>query len=208
MIVHCQDAAAQAICNLPRTSAPRCILSFQPGSVCESSVPDGPRPYLLAPLPESLPDRRGGDSESSGDATESQSRPIEADGLYRQFDRAPIPNRTALAKFTHPTGDLAGQEHEALVPVRHLDGSVAFWSDAYLRKLKALVQERTGVEFSLKTSRATFCQASIDRGVQTSAVSKAMRHASTATTEKYYGRIRTDAAFRELEQAYEPVQKA
>jgi integrase len=35
-----------------------------------------------------------------------------------------------------------------------------------------------------------------------SVVSKAMRHKTTKTTEIYYGRVRTDRAFAELENLY------
>jgi len=55
------------------------------------------------------------------------------------------------------------------------------------------------VAFHLKTFRATFGQAAKDRGASIEAVSRALRHRSTRTTEQYYARIRTETAFQELE---------
>lgn len=77
------------------------------------------------------------------------------------------------------------------------------WDDAVLLKLKGELQERSGVRFSLKTFRATFAQFAKDRGVKGEAVSRAMRHASTLTTERYYARLRANDAFREIERAFE-----
>lgn len=53
--------------------------------------------------------------------------------------------------------------------------------------------------FSLKTFRATFAQAAKDRGVPIEAISRALRHKTTRTTEAFYARIRADDAFHELE---------
>lgn len=41
-----------------------------------------------------------------------------------------------------------------------------------------------------------------DRGVPIEVVSKALRHTSTATTEAYYARIRSEAAFEPLRRAF------
>ena len=71
-----------------------------------------------------------------------------------------------------------------------------------LRKLNAELQERSGVSFrGLKTFRAAFAQRAIDGGVRVEAVSRAMRHGSTKTTEAYYARIRADDVFAEVERA-------
>jgi len=51
------------------------------------------------------------------------------------------------------------------------------------------------VRFSLKDFRSTFLQDAKDRGVNIGPVSRAMRHSSTATTEAFYARIRSQAAF-------------
>jgi integrase len=72
-----------------------------------------------------------------------------------------------------------------------------------LRKLKGELERVSGVRFHLKTFRATFAQLAKDNGASIEAVSRALRHASTKTTEAYYARIRGEAAFRELETAWE-----
>ena len=72
-----------------------------------------------------------------------------------------------------------------------------------LRKLKTELQEQSGVRFpGLKTFRATFAQAARDGGATIEAISRAMRHRSTKTTEAFYARIRADDAFREIERAF------
>lgn len=71
-----------------------------------------------------------------------------------------------------------------------------------LRKLKGELERRSDVRFSLKTLRATFARAANDKGDKIEAVSKALRHSNTRTTEEYYARIRTDDALAELEEAF------
>ena len=97
---------------------------------------------------------------------------------------------------------LAGETSEWLVPYRRVSGKVGPWSDAMIGWLKGELAQRSGVAFSLKTFRATFGQRSIDGGARIEAVSRAMRHASTRTTEAYYARIRADDAFHEIEKAF------
>ena len=69
-------------------------------------------------------------------------------------------------------------------------------------KLKASLEQLSGVEFKIKDYRATFCQWAIDRGASIAAVSKIMGHSSTVITERYYGRIRNDVAINEIERAF------
>lgn len=71
-----------------------------------------------------------------------------------------------------------------------------------LGKLKAELERRSGVGFNLKAFRATFAQRAKNRGAGVEAVSRALRHSSTLTTERYCARVRTEDAFAELEQAY------
>ena len=97
---------------------------------------------------------------------------------------------------------LAGEPCEALIPYRRAAGYTGPWSAAMLRKLKAELERLSGVRFHLKTFRATFGQSAIDAGVRIEAVSRALRHKSTRTTEAFYARIRTDRAFREIEDAF------
>src|SRR5438046_8237209 len=72
-----------------------------------------------------------------------------------------------------------------------------------LRKLKARMERESGVRFHLRTLRPTFAQTAKDARVSIEAVSRALRHGSTRTTEAYYARIRGEDAFREIERAFE-----
>ena len=124
-------------------------------------------------------------------------------------DYAPIPPpaREALEDFlAEREAYLAGESCEWLIPLRRYRGTepTGPWSAAMLRKLKAELQSRSGVSFrGLKTFRATFAQSAKDGGATIEAVSRAMRHRSTKTTEAFYARIRADDAFREIERAFE-----
>ncbi len=91
---------------------------------------------------------------------------------------------------------------EALVP-KITDGVVGYWTDAMWGKVKAAAERWSGIRFRIQTLRATFGQMCIDWGGRPDAVSRALRHKTTRTTELYYARIRSDHAFRLLEQAYE-----
>jgi integrase len=64
------------------------------------------------------------------------------------------------------------------------------------------------IAFKLKDFRATFCQQSIDRGADAPAVSIAMGHASTKTTETYYGRMRTEKALVNINTAWSDASDA
>ncbi len=91
---------------------------------------------------------------------------------------------------------------EALVP-KVMDGAAGYWSDAMWGKVKAAAVRWSGIRFRIQALRATFGQMCIDWGGRPDAVSRALRHKTTRTTEIYYARIRSDHAFRLLEQAYE-----
>lgn len=100
---------------------------------------------------------------------------------------------------------LVGEPCNALIPYRRVSGDVGPWSAAMLRELKGQLEKGSGVRFSLKTFRATFGQLAKDRGVSIEAVSRAMRHKSTKTTEAFYARIRSEKAFLEIEDAFRPT---
>ena len=51
--------------------------------------------------------------------------------------------------------------------------------------------------------RPSFAQRLKDRGAAIETVSKALRHSSTATTERFYARIRTEKAWNDLERLWE-----
>lgn len=69
--------------------------------------------------------------------------------------------------------------------MRHNDGTFGYWSDAYFGKLKAEIQKASGVQFSLKTFRATFALMAKNKGASIEAVSRALRHRNTMRTERY-----------------------
>ena len=91
---------------------------------------------------------------------------------------------------------------EALVP-KVTEGTADYWTDGMWGKVKAQAESCSGVKFRMQTLRATFGQMCIDWGGRPDAVSRALRHKTTRTTELYYARIRPDHAFRLLEQAYD-----
>ena len=91
---------------------------------------------------------------------------------------------------------------EALVP-KVTDGTADYWTDGMWGKVKAKSERWSGIKFRIQTLRATFGQMCIDWGSRLDAVSRALRHKTTRTTELYYARIRPDHAFRLLEQAYD-----
>jgi integrase len=130
------------------------------------------------------------------------------EGSWAAPDYAPIPSaaRQVVEDYLVERGAyLEGEICEWLIPLRRYHGREATgaWSDTLLRKLKSDLQEQSGVRFrGIKTFRATFAQSAIDKGAPIEAVSRAMRHGSTRTTEAYYARIRASSAFAEIERAF------
>lgn len=96
---------------------------------------------------------------------------------------------------------LGDRIHEALVPFVS-EGELSYWSECGFRKMVCQLVQVSGVRFSLKDFRSTFAQSAKDRGVSIEAVSRAMRHRNTKTTEQYYARMRPEAAFKELREAF------
>lgn len=96
---------------------------------------------------------------------------------------------------------LHGEAHDALIPFRHADGQLDYWPGAMLGKLKKRLEDASGVRFQIRTFRATFGQRAKDGGASIEAVSRAMRHRSSVTTERYYARVRPDRAFEEVRRA-------
>ncbi|MBU1158589.1 MAG: site-specific integrase [Candidatus Thermoplasmatota archaeon] len=93
-------------------------------------------------------------------------------------------------------------ECEPLFPFISDSGRLDYWSDGMWGKAKAMAETHSRIKFKIQQLRATFGQICKDRGVGIESVSKALRHKTTKTTELYYTRIRTDHAFRELENAF------
>jgi integrase len=115
----------------------------------------------------------------------------------------PFAEQAVLDYLEERRAFLGSEDHEALLPMRWSDGTLSYWSEAALRKLIREVSRISGVRFSLKDLRSTFAQMAKDRGAEIEAVSRALRHGSTRTTELYYARMRPEEAFRELRRAFE-----
>ncbi len=133
------------------------------------------------------------------------------EGSWAAPDYAPVLPfaREAVADFLAAReAYLGGETCEVLIPYRRVSGDLGPWSEAMLRKLKAEMERASGVRFHLRTLRPTFAQTAKDAGVPIEAVSRALRHSSTRTTEAYYARMRGEDAFREIARAFErPVVK-
>lgn len=74
--------------------------------------------------------------------------------------------------------------------------------------IKVDAQKHCRIPFTLQMLRRSFGQIAKDRGANIEAVSKALRHKTTKTTELYYARIRSDAAFKELEAVFSDYNSA
>jgi len=102
--------------------------------------------------------------------------------------------------------DAGAGDCEPLVP-KVTDGVAGCWSDGMWGKVKAKAERWCGIRFRIQTLRATFGQMCIDWGGRPDAVSRALRHKTTRTTELYYARIRSDHAFRLLDEAYDSAHR-
>lgn len=97
-----------------------------------------------------------------------------------------------------------GIESEFLIPAYH----GGFYSATGFRRMKANLENKVNLDldenisFNIKGFRSTFCQQNVDRGVPIEAVAIAMGHASTKTTETFYGRMRPDKALAKLNAAW------
>jgi len=128
------------------------------------------------------------------------------EGSWAAPDYAPVlpmGRQAALDFLVEREAYLKGESCDALIPYHRVGGDIGPWSGAMLRKLKAEIEEKSGIRFHLKTFRATFAQIAKDAGVSIEAVGRAMRHKTTKTTERFYARIRADDAFREFDRAFE-----
>ena len=98
--------------------------------------------------------------------------------------------------------------HEALVPYIRKNGTVEYFTDAMWGKMKDDAQKHACIPFKMQQLRASFAQMCKDRGASIEAVSRALRHRTTKTTEIYYARIRPEDAFRELEGVFDRPRRA
>jgi len=117
-----------------------------------------------------------------------------------------LPARETVIEFlkerNHNLADVGIESCEALVP-KVTKGIADYWTDGMWGKVKAAAERWSGIRFRIQTLRATFGQMLIDWGGRPDAVSRALRHKTTRTTELYYARIRPDHAFRLLDEAYD-----
>ena len=88
------------------------------------------------------------------------------------------------------------------VPYCTTRGTMRYYTQAEWAKVKAQLEENSGVRFKLKDFRSTFCQQSIDKGAKPSSVSKIMGHSNSVTTERFYGRIKDKAACDNMQRAW------
>jgi integrase len=78
------------------------------------------------------------------------------------------------------------------------------WREIRRRRYKEL-----GIEGNNRALRPSFGQRLKDAGASIEAVSRALRHANTMTTERFYARIRTEKAWDSLETLWEsPVKES
>ena len=130
------------------------------------------------------------------------------EGRYASDGTAPIlqPARQAVLDFLKARQEYLREngvvECEPLVPRIYMSGKVDYWTDAMWGGLKDKAQRHAGIPFRLQYLRASFGQICKDRGASIEAVSRALRHKTTKTTELYYARIRPENAFRELEELF------
>ena len=91
-----------------------------------------------------------------------------------------------------------GIKSDALFPSS--ENRNGYLSDKTLRSIKKIVEDESGVRFDFRKCRRSFGQNYIDLNLELSSVSVLMGHATTKTTEKFYGRRRNmDAVIRARE---------
>jgi len=72
----------------------------------------------------------------------------------------------------------------------------------HIRRVGATERHESDVQFHPRTFRSTFAQVAKHPNVSIEAVSRALGHRTTRTTELYYGRIRPQSSLVEFEQAF------
>ena len=90
---------------------------------------------------------------------------------------------------------------DALIPYKSREG-MTYYCDAKWRAFKRSLQNYTGIPFRWKDYRSSFCQMAIDKDMDIKAVSKMMGHATTMTTELFYGRIKDSPAIAEMNRVF------
>jgi integrase/recombinase XerD len=72
--------------------------------------------------------------------------------------------------------------------------------------MKEIVEQDLQIRFELRECRRTFGQRYIDQNLELTSVSVLMGHASTRTTEKYYGRQKNIMAMEKARATWKPEQ--
>jgi len=126
-------------------------------------------------------------------------------GLHRRIGILP-PIREAFTEYLAERKQFLiehglTEDFEALIPYSGRDG-IGYWPHQKMIDLKSVIERKAKIKFKIKDYRSSFCQLAIDLGADLQAVSKAMGHKSSNTTEHYYGRIRDDSAIAEIERAF------
>jgi len=125
---------------------------------------------------------------------------------YGQCRTVPIPNplKPVIARFVKA-------RDERLNELGVLDSPYLVFGErdhtkpiveSIVRAWKVLLEERSGIEFTVHTLRRSYGQTLLDRGVPLESVSLALGHASTLTTEKHYARRDPRIAGREIAEAF------
>ncbi|UCE74834.1 MAG: site-specific integrase [Methanomassiliicoccales archaeon] len=113
----------------------------------------------------------------------------------------PPPIRLFVHDFLHERKEYLTQkgfhECEPLIP-KITEGKVGYYSSNNFRQLKKEISECSGIDFSLKTFRASYAQMLKDRVASIESISKLMGHHTTKTTETYYARIKDSSVFNEI----------
>jgi integrase/recombinase XerD len=133
-----------------------------------------------------------------GEASYGQPRRIPVRPEGRATIERYVRVRNAIVAGTAPLND-------ALFPAIG-DKEDGYFAANSLSMLKKLVEDDIGAKFELRACRRTFGQGCIDGGASIEAVSKALGHATTKTTETYYCRKTEDAAIRELQASWNAPQ--
>ncbi len=127
---------------------------------------------------------------------------------------APVlqPARKAVLEFLKEREDYLRHcgigSAEPLVPYVSRAGKAGYWTDGMWGKVKASAVGYSGTPFRIQELRATFGQMCIDRGGSIEHVSRALRHDSTTTTERYYARVKPEQAFKGLEALFPEFEAA
>ncbi|MDG6219969.1 MAG: site-specific integrase [Candidatus Thermoplasmatota archaeon] len=79
---------------------------------------------------------------------------------------------------------------------------VSFYSDNKLRTIARNMSATSGVQFQIKTLRASCAQILKDQGLPIETISKFLGHSNTKTTEKFYARIRDEQMFKDINNLY------